>query len=166
MPASVGNTEKQLKFMRDFGTTAIVATPSYCLYLAEAARERSDEFPMEMYSALKLGILGSEGIIPEMREQLSQSWGNGFFPADNYGLSELNGPGMSGKCYLHDRLHTNEDHIFCEIISFETGEVLPKGETGELVITNLTKREMPMFRYRANDIINMFCLVRRLISPI
>ena len=155
VPTSAGNTEKQLKFMRDFGTTAIVATPSYCLYLAEAARERSEEFPMEMYSALKLGILGSEGSTPEMREQISQSWGNGFFPTDNYGLSELNGPGMSGECMLRDGLHINEDHFLCEIISSETCEVLPKGETGELVITNLTKRGMPMLRYRTKDITNI-----------
>ena len=155
VPTSAGNTEKQLKFMRDFGTTAIVATPSYCLYLAEAARERANEFPMTMYSTLKLGILGSEGSTPEMREQISQSWGNGFFPTDNYGLSELNGPGMSGECMLRDGLHINEDHFLCEIISSETGEVLPKGETGELVITNLTKRGMPMLRYRTKDITNI-----------
>lgn len=92
VPTSSGNTDKQLKFMRDFGTTAIVATPSYCMYLAEAAREREDQFPMEQYQ-LTLGLLGSEGSTPEMRRQIEERWGGGFFATDNYGLSELNGPG-------------------------------------------------------------------------
>lgn len=155
VPTSSGNTEKQLKFMRDFGTNAIVATPSYCLYLAEAARERAGEFPMEMYSALKLGILGSEGSTPEMREQISQRWGNDFFPTDNYGLSELNGPGMSGECIFRDGLHINEDHFLCEIIDPNTEQPLPKGETGELVVTALTKKGLPMLRYRTKDITNI-----------
>ena len=155
VPTSSGNTEKQLKFMRDFKTNAIVATPSYCLYLAEAARERANEFPMEMYSALKLGILGSEGCTPEMRAQISERWGNGFFPTDNYGLSELNGPGMSGECIMRDGLHINEDHFLCEIIDPKTEKVLPKGETGELVVTALTKRGLPMLRYRTKDITNI-----------
>ena len=155
VPTSSGNTEKQLKFMRDFKTNAIVATPSYCLYLAEAARERADEFPMEMYSALKLGILGSEGSTPEMREQIAQRWGNGFFPTDNYGLSELNGPGMSGECIFRDGLHINEDHFLCEVIDPNTEQPLPKGETGELVVTALTKKGLPMLRYRTKDITNI-----------
>ena len=155
VPTSSGNTEKQLKFMRDFGTNAIVATPSYCLYLAEAARERAEEFPMEMYSALKLGILGSEGCTPEMRAEITSRWGNGFFPTDNYGLSELNGPGMSGECIFRDGLHINEDHFLCEIIDPNTQEPLPKGETGELVVTALTKRGLPMLRYRTKDITNI-----------
>ncbi len=84
VPTSSGNTEKQLKFMRDFGTDTIVATPSYCLYLAESARERGIEFPMDSYK-LKTGLLGSEGCTPEMRKQIEESWGNGFFCTDNYG---------------------------------------------------------------------------------
>ena len=151
VPTSSGNTEKQLKFMRDFGTDTIVATPSYCLYLAESARERAEEFPLGQYR-LKLGLLGSEGCTPEMRDQIEQSWGGGFFATDNYGMSELNGPGMSGECRERCGLHINEDHFLCEIIDSKTGEILPPGETGELVVTNLTKRGIPMLRYRTKDI--------------
>ncbi len=151
VPTSSGNTEKQLKFMRDFGTDAIVATPSYCMYLAEAARNMADKFPMEQYK-LKYGILGSEGSTPEMRAEIEKHWGNGFFCTDNYGMSELNGPGMSGECMYRDGLHINEDHFLCEVIDSASGNVLEKGATGELVVTNLTKRGLPMLRYRTKDI--------------
>lgn len=151
VPTSSGNTEKQLKFMRDFGTDTIVATPSYCLYLAESVREMAGEFPLDRYK-LRLGLLGSEGCTPEMREQIEQRWGGGFFATDNYGMSELNGPGMSGECRERCGLHINEDHFLCEIIDSKTGEVLEPGSTGELVVTNLTKRGLPMLRYRTKDI--------------
>lgn len=151
VPTSSGNTEKQLKFMRDFGTSAIVATPSYCLYMAETAHEMSEQFPMSQYK-LRFGLLGSEGCTPEMRDQIEQRWGNGFFVTDNYGMSELNGPGMSGECFRRDGLHIAEDHFLCEIIDPKTEQVLPRGETGELVVTNLTKRGLPMLRYRTKDI--------------
>jgi phenylacetate-CoA ligase len=154
VPTSSGNTEKQLKFMRDFGTTAIVATPSYCMYLAEAARGMADKYPMEMYK-LKYGILGSEGSTPEMRAEIEKHWGSGIFCTDNYGMSELNGPGMSGECMYRDGLHINEDHFLCETIDSASGSVLDKGETGELVVTNLTKRGLPMLRYRTKDITNI-----------
>ena len=151
VPTSAGNTEKQLKFMRDFGTTALVATPSYALYLAESARDMADRFPMEQYK-LTLGLLGSEGCTPEMREQIEHRWGNGFFATDNYGMSELNGPGMSGECRERCGLHINEDHFLCEVIDSHTLDVLDKGATGELVVTALTKRGIPMLRYRTKDI--------------
>ncbi len=154
IPTSSGNTEKQLKFMRDFQTDTIVATPSYCMYLAEAAHEHSADFPMSEYN-LKLGLLGSEGSTPEMRRQIEERWGNGFFGTDNYGMSELNGPGMSGECVYRQGLHICEDHFLCEIIDSQTGEVLPKGATGELVVTNLTKKGIPMLRYRTKDITNI-----------
>lgn len=152
VPTSAGNTEKQLKFMRDFGTDTIVATPSYALYLAEAAREGG--FPMEQYR-LQLGLLGSEGCTPEMREEIEQRWGEGFFATDNYGMSELNGPGLSGECRERNGLHINEDHFLCELIDSNTGEVLEPGATGELVVTALTKRGIPMLRYRTKDITRM-----------
>lgn len=154
VPTSSGNTEKQLKFMRDFGTEAIVATPSYCMYLAEAARGMQDKYPMDSYK-LKYGILGSEGSTPEMRAEIENHWGNGFFCTDNYGMSELNGPGMSGECLYRDGLHINEDHFLCEIIDSASGSVLEKGSTGELVVTNLTKRGLPILRYRTKDITNI-----------
>ncbi len=154
VPTSSGNTEKQLKFMRDFQTDAIVATPSYCMYLAEAARSMQDKYPMSSYN-LKYGILGSEGSTPEMRKEIETHWGNGFFCTDNYGMSELNGPGMSGECMYRDGLHINEDHFYCEVIDSVSGRTLDKGSTGELVVTNLTKRGLPMLRYRTKDITNI-----------
>ena len=154
VPTSSGNTAKQLKFMRDFETDTIVATPSYCMYLAEAAHEAGEGFPMSSYK-LRLGLLGSEGCTPELREQIEKRWGNGFFVTDNYGMSELNGPGMSGECVYRDGLHICEDHFLCEIINPSTGEQLDKNETGELVVTNLTKYGIPMLRYRTKDITNI-----------
>ncbi len=154
VPTSSGNTEKQLKFMRDFKTDTIVATPSYCMYLAESAHSLQQEFPLSEYN-LKLGLLGSEGCTPELRAQIEKTWGNGFFATDNYGLSELNGPGMSGECVMRNGLHINEDHFLCEIIDSQSGDVLEKGSTGELVITNLTKHGIPMLRYRTKYITNI-----------
>ena len=151
VPTSSGNTEKQLKFMRDFGTDTIVATPSYCLYLAESAKERGIEFPLDQYK-LKLGLLGSEGCTPEMRKQIEESWGNGFFCTDNYGMSELMGPGVSGECEYASGMHINEDHFYAEIIDPDTGEVLPEGSRGELVFTSLDKEAFPLLRYRTRDI--------------
>ena len=151
VPTSSGNTEKQLKFMRDFGTDTIVATPSYCMYLAEAARELGAQFPMDGYQ-LRLGLLGSEGSTPQMRREIEEAWGNGFFATDNYGMSELNGPGMSGECTERAGLHICEDHFLCEIIDPKTGEALPPGSAGELVVTNLTKRGIPLLRYRTKDL--------------
>ena len=87
-----------------------------------------------------------------MRRQIEEHWGGGFFATDNYGMSELNGPGMSGECRERDGLHINEDHFLCEIIDTKTGRAAAPGETGELVVTNLTKRGLPMLRYRTKDI--------------
>lgn len=151
IPISSGNTEKQLKLMRDFGTNTIVATPSYCMFLAESAKEMSDTFPMSSYG-LKLGLLGSEGCTNELRDEIEKSWGTGFFSTDNYGMSELNGPGISGDCMERNGLHFTEDHFLPEIIDPKTEEVLGAGEQGELVITALTKRGIPMIRYRTKDI--------------
>ena len=147
VPCSTGNSQKQLMFMRDFKTNALVATPSYALYLSELAKEQ--KYPMSEYH-LKLGLLGSEGCTPEMRNQIEKNWG--MFVTDNYGLSETGGPGMSGECRERNELHINEDFFYCEIIDPETEEILPPGSTGELVVTTLTKEGIPMLRYRTRDI--------------
>ena len=147
VPCSSGNSEKQLMFMRDFKTNCLVATPSYALYLSELAKESG--YPMSDYH-LRLGLLGSEGCTPEMRDQIEKNWG--MFVTDNYGLSETGGPGMSGECMERDGLHINEDFYLCEIIDPNTGEVLEPGSTGELVVTTLTKEGIPMLRYRTKDI--------------
>lgn len=147
VPCSSGNSEKQLMFMRDFKTSALVSTPSYALYLSELAKESG--YPMSDYH-LKLGILGSEGCTEEMRSQIENNWG--MFVTDNYGLSETGGPGLSGDCEYRCGMHINEDFYYCEIIDPNTGEVLPEGSEGELVVTTLTKEGIPMLRYRTKDL--------------
>ena len=134
IPCSSGNTEKQVMLMKDFGTTALVSTPSYALRIGEVAEGMGigrDELK------LRLGLFGSEGCTPEMRAQIEDYLH--LLATDNYGMSELMGPGVSGECSLRCGMHFNEDHFLPEIINPETGEVLPEGEKGELVITTLSK---------------------------
>ncbi len=147
VPNSSGNTEKALMYMRDFKTTALVATPSYALYMAETAKKL--EYPMSDYH-LRLGLFGSEGCTPEMRTQIETAWG--LFATDNYGMSELMGPGVSGECEERCGLHINEDYFLAEIVDPNTLEVLGEGETGEVLITTLTKEGIPLLRYRTRDI--------------
>lgn len=147
VPNSSGNTEKALMYMRDFKTTALVATPSYALYMAETAK--SLEYPMSDYH-LRLGLFGSEGCTPEMRTQIENGWG--LFATDNYGMSELMGPGVSGECTERCGLHINEDYFLAEIVDPNTLEVLGEGESGEVLITTLTKEGIPLLRYRTRDI--------------
>ncbi len=147
IPASSGNTEKQLMMMRDYGVTGLVATPSYALYLSEAIKE--GKYPLSDYK-LKLGILGSEPCTEAMRSQIENNLG--IYVSDNYGMTELGGPGVSGDCEARDGMHFAEDHFLPEIINTDTGERLGEGEVGELVVTTLTKRGMPVLRYRTKDI--------------
>ena len=147
IPASSGNTEKQLMMMRDWGVTGLVATPSYALYLSEAIKEAG--YPLSDYS-LKLGILGSEPCTVSMRQQIEENFG--IRVSDNYGMTELGGPGVSGDCEARDGMHFAEDHFLPEIINTDTGERLGEGEVGELVVTTLTRKGMPVLRYRTKDI--------------
>ncbi len=147
IPASSGNTEKQLMMMRDYGVTGLVATPSYALYLSEAVKEAG--YPLSDYS-LRLGILGSEPCTPAMRSQIESNFN--IRVSDNYGMTELGGPGVSGDCEARDGMHFAEDHFLPEIIDTDTGKRLGEGEVGELVITTLTRRGMPVLRYRTKDI--------------
>ena len=112
IPASSGNSEKQLMMMRDFGVTGLVATPSYALYLGELVRE--SPYPKEAYANLKYGILGSEGCTEEMRQRIEENLG--VTVTDNYGMTELTGPGVSGECHLRCGLHFAEDAFLPEII--------------------------------------------------
>lgn len=146
IPISGGNTERQIHIMRDFGATALVATPSYAMYLAETAEKMGLMGDMK----LRLGLFGAEGSTPEMRKELSRRWG--ITATENYGLTEIIGPGVAGECEAFCGQHFCEDHFLPEIIDPNTGEVLPEGEMGELVITTLTKRGQPMLRYRTRDI--------------
>lgn len=146
VPISSGNTERQINLMRDFGSTVLVATPSYALYMAEVAEKMGAMKDIK----LRVGLFGAEGSTEEMRKELERRWG--IVATENYGLTEVMGPGVSGECLHKCGMHINEDHFLCEIIDPDTGEVLPMGEQGEMVITTLTKEGMPMLRYRTRDI--------------
>ncbi|MGN0620618.1 MAG: phenylacetate--CoA ligase family protein [Porcipelethomonas sp.] len=146
VPTSSGNTEKQIMLMQDFQTTTLVATPSYAQYIGEKAREMGVIDNLN----LRLGLFGSEGCTEEMRKQIEKTLS--IFATDNYGMSEIMGPGVSGECELRCGMHINEDHFLAEVIDPETLEVLPKGSKGELVVTTLTKEGIPMLRYRTKDI--------------
>jgi phenylacetate-CoA ligase len=147
VPVSSGNSEMQLMLMKDFGSTLFVSTPSYILYLSEYAQENGVDM-----SGVKLrtGMFGGEGHTEEMRREIERRWG--IHATENYGLTEVMGPGVSGDCLEFSGLHINEDHFYPEIIDSDTGEPLPEGEQGELVLTTLTKEAIPMLRYRTKDI--------------
>ncbi|MBE6687922.1 MAG: phenylacetate--CoA ligase [Ruminococcaceae bacterium] len=148
IPASSGNTEKQIMLMEDLGTTTLISTPSYALYMSEVAKEMGKS--RENFK-LRLGLMGSEGCTDEMRDKLEEAWG--LFVTDNYGMSELTGPGVSGECIYRCGLHIAEDHYIPEIISSETLEVLDDpSQSGELVFTTLSKEAFPLLRYRTKDI--------------
>ncbi len=150
IPMSSGQTEKQLMLMQDFGTTVLVATPSYAVYLGEAIRDGN--VPLETLK-LRVGLFGAEGTTDEMRRLIEETLG--LTATENYGLSEIIGPGVSGECLCRCGMHINEDHFYPEIVHPDTGEVLPTGSTGELVITTLTKEGLPMLRYRTRDITSL-----------
>lgn len=146
VPASSGNTQRQLMLLEDFQVTGLVATPSYALYLSELASEQGILDRLQ----LRVGLLGSEGCTPEMRERIEENFG--IISTDNYGMSELGGPGVSGECHLRQGLHFAEDHFLPEIVDPETLEPRKRGEEGELLVTTLTKEGFPMIRYRTKDI--------------
>ena len=150
VPSSTGNSEKQIMYMKDFGTTLLVATPSYALRLAEVAREIGVD-PIKDLN-VKIGLVGSELLTDAMREEMYKAWGRDMLVTSNYGMSELMGPGVSGECEYLCGMHINEDFFIPEIINPETGEVLPAGEKGELVITCIKKEGLPLIRYRTKDI--------------
>ena len=147
VPMSSGNTQKQLMLMQDLGVTGLIATPSYAIYLSEMIEEMN--IPRENFK-LKYGLFGSEGMSEEMRKSLEEKMG--ILVTSNYGLTEVMGPGVSGECHLKCGQHINEDMFYIEIIDPATGEVLPYGEKGEVVITTLAKEAMPVIRYRTRDI--------------
>ena len=149
IPMSSGNTEKQIMLLQDFGSTVLVATPTYALYMSEVARDMGVLDKIK----LRIGLFGSEGCTPEMRAKIEENFG--LFATDNYGMSELMGPGVSGECEMRCGLHFAEDHFIPEIIDPVTEEVLPAGEKGELVVTTLSKEALPVIRYRTGDITSL-----------
>ena len=146
VPISSGNTERQINLMRDFGSTVLIATPSYAMYMAETAQRMGAMKDIR----LKYGLFGAEASTEEMRNELEKRWG--ITATENYGLTEVMGPGVAGECVCKCGMHINEDFFLCEIVDPATGKALPYGEQGEMVITTLTKRAMPMLRYRTRDI--------------
>ncbi len=150
VPSSTGNTQKQLMYMKDFQTTLLVATPSYAMRIAEVAAEMGMDPKKDL--KIKSLVLGSELMTEAMRWELYKVWGSHVNLTQNYGMSELMGPGVSGECLELNGMHINEDHFIAEIIDSRTGEALPPGEKGELVITCITKEALPLIRYRTRDI--------------
>ncbi len=147
IPVSSGNTDRQLMMMQDFGSTHLTCTPSYAQYLGESLRKKGLT-PDDIN--LKYGVHGAEAWSENMRKDIEEKLGIECF--DIYGLSEIAGPGVAIECSDHSGLHIWEDNFYPEIINPETGEVLPDGEWGELVITTITKEGMPLIRYRTRDI--------------
>ena len=150
VPSSTGNSEKQIMYMKDFETTLLVATPSYALRLAEVARDMGLDPKSEL--GVRIALVGSELLTDAMREEMHKFWGEDVLITTNYGMSELMGPGVSGECTEHCGMHINEDFFIPEIIDPATGEVLPEGSEGELVITCIKKEALPLIRYRTKDI--------------
>ncbi len=146
LPMSSGNTDRQLQFMTDLGSTILCCTPSYAAYLAESIHERG----LRDQIKLKAGIFGAEAWSQKMREEIQNSLGIKAY--DIYGLTEISGPGVAFECEAQSGMHINEDHFIAEIINPDTGEVLPMGSKGELVFTCITKEAFPLLRYRTRDI--------------
>ncbi len=150
VPSSTGNTQKQLMYMKDFETTLLVATPSYAMRIAEVAQEIGLDPKKDL--RVHTFVLGSELMTEAMRRGLRKVWGEDINITQNYGMSELMGPGVSGECLELCGMHINEDHFIAEVIDPKTGEVLAPGEKGELVVTCITKEALPLIRYRTRDI--------------
>jgi phenylacetate-CoA ligase len=146
LPMSSGNTERQIQFMTDLEATILCCTPSYAAFLAESIIEQGHRGQIK----LKAGIFGAEAWSEEMRRDIEARLGIKAY--DIYGLTEISGPGVSFECAEQTGMHVNEDHFIPEIIDPETGEVLPDGERGELVLTCITKKAFPLLRYRTRDI--------------
>ena len=137
--------------MKDWGTTALIATPSYALHLSEVAQSMGIDPRTDL--KVRYGVLGSEPSTEAMRAKLNQNWG--MQATENYGMSELGGPGVAGECLYYHGMHINEDYFICEIIDPATGDVLPEGEQGELVVTPLFREATPVLRYRTKDITSL-----------
>ncbi len=146
LPMSSGNTERQIRFMQDLGSTILCCTPSYAAAIGEEITKQGIRDELK----LKAGIFGAEPWTDEMRKDIEKSLGIKAY--DIYGLTEISGPGVSFECEEQNGMHIQEDHFIPEIINPETGEVLPEGEVGELVFTTITKKAFPLLRYRTRDL--------------
>jgi phenylacetate-CoA ligase len=147
VPISAGNTARQIKVMQDFATTILIATPSYALYIGEILQKRAVD-PEGI--RLRLGMFGAETCSEEMRAQIEARLP--IRATDNYGLTELTGPGVAGECECRSGMHISEDHFIAECLDPVTGEPVADGEVGELVVTALTRECSPVLRYRTRDL--------------
>lgn len=147
IPSSGGNARKQVMIMQDYRTSALCCTPGYALHLADTMEEMGVN-PNALH--LKWGLFGAETWSEEMRREIQQRLK--ITATDNYGVSEVMGPGIAGECLQQKGLHVNEDHFLFEIINPETGDAVPDGDVGELVLTTLTKEAFPMIRFRTGDL--------------
>ena len=151
IPVSSGNTRRQIMIMEDYRTTALVCTPSYAMFLTEVLEEAGVDRERR---SLKYGLFGAEPFSERMRREIESK--TGIIATDNYGLSEVMGPGVAGECLERSGLHMNEDHFIPEIIDPDTGNPLPLGEKGELVLTTVTREAMPLIRYRTRDMTRLY----------
>jgi len=148
VPISGGNTQKQIMLMKDYGSTVLCSTPSFCLYIYDAMKQENID---PKSTKLKVGVFGAEPWTDAMRKEIEEMMN--IKAIDIYGLSEITGPGVSFECAeAQEGLHINEDYFYPEIIDPDTGETLPHGEEGELVLTTLLKEGIPLIRYRVKDI--------------
>jgi phenylacetate-CoA ligase len=148
LPISGGMTERQIKLMKDLGSTVLCCTPSYAIYLAEAMAQGGVNPKKDL--KIRMGLFGAEPWSEKIRERIEEKLQIEAF--DIYGLTELCGPGVSVECSEHNGLHIWEDHFLIETVDPKTGDVLPAGEEGELVFTTLTKTGLPILRFRTRDI--------------
>ena len=146
IPISAGNTKRQIQIMQDFKTTALVCTPSYALIIADTMMEMGIN-PNGL--SLRVGLFGAEPWSEAMRHEINEKLG--IRATDNYGLSEVMGPGVADECQECNGLHISEDHFLLEVIDPDTLEPVQPGEVGELVVTTLTKEAFPVIRYRTKD---------------
>lgn len=148
IPAGAGNTERHIQMINDYGTTVLIATPSYAMHICEVGEKLGFDWAA---SSLQIGLFGGEPCPPGLKAEIEARMH--ITCTDNYGLTEVMGPGVSGECLAHrDQQHIAEDHFLWEVVDPDTGEPVPEGEMGELVLTPLDKRGIPVLRYRTHDL--------------
>lgn len=148
VPAGSGNTKRHIQMIEDYGTTVLIATPSYAMHICEVGEEMGYDWAS---STLRVGLFGGEPCPPALKAEIESRMH--IVCTDNYGLTEVMGPGVSGECLAHRfQQHIAEDHFLWEVVDPDTGDVLPDGEYGELVLTPLDKQAIPVLRYRTHDL--------------
>ncbi len=153
IPAGSGNTERHIAMIEDYGTTVLIATPSYALHVCEVGERLGFDWEA---STLRVGLFGGEPCPPGLKAEIERRMH--ITCTDNYGLTEVMGPGVSGECLAsRDMQHIAEDHFLWEVVDPETGEPVPEGEVGELVLTPLDKQAIPVLRYRTHDLTRVVC---------